>query len=75
VAAKIDGTERVEVRDIEAVSIRGDKLLIGSGLGSGDRLIVAGWKGLVSGEPVNVLVDDGRFTTGEGEAQPPVKKD
>jgi hypothetical protein len=36
---------------------------------------VAGWKGLVSGEPVNVLVEDGRFTTGGGEAQPPVKED
>ena len=75
VAAKIDGAERVEVRDIEAISIRGDKLLIGSGLASGDRLIVAGWKGLVSGEPVNVIVEDGRFTTGGGEAQPPVKED
>ena len=75
VAAKIEGAERVEVHDIEAISIRGDKLLIGSGLADGDRLIVAGWKGLVSGESVNVLVDDGRFTTGEGEAQPSDKKD
>ena len=75
VAANIERAERVEVHDIEAISIRGDKLLIGSGLADGDRLIVAGWKGLVSGESVNVLVDDGRFTTGEGEAQLPVKKD
>jgi membrane fusion protein (multidrug efflux system) len=75
VATKTEGAERVEVHDIEAISIRGDKLLIGSGLADGDRLIVAGWKGLVSGEPVNVLVDNGRFTTGENEAQPLVKKD
>lgn len=75
VTVKNEGTDRVEVRDIEAISIRGEKLLIGSGLTEGDRLIVAGWKGLVSGEPVNVLVDNGRFTSGEGEVQPHMNKD
>jgi len=63
-----EGAERVRVRDVEAISIHGDKLLIGSGISSGDRLIVAGWKGLVSGEPVNVLVEDGRFSTGYGKS-------
>ena len=75
VTVKTEGAQCVEVRDIEAISIRGDKLLIGSGLADGDRLIVAGWKGLVSGEPVNVLIDDGRYTSDEGEAQPPMEKD
>jgi hypothetical protein len=55
------GAQRVSVRDIEPISIRGSKILIGSGLAEGDRLIVSGWKGLVGGEEVNVLVEDGRF--------------
>lgn len=69
-AEKKDGIDRVAVRDIEAVSIRGDQVLVGSGLKPNDRLIVAGWKGLVPGEAVNVLVADGKFQNG-GEAVKP----
>ena len=57
------GRQIVAVRDIEPNSIRGSKILIGKGLGEGDRLVVTGWKGLVGGEEVNVLVEDGRFTS------------
>jgi RND family efflux transporter MFP subunit len=62
---KSNGAQRVSVRDIEPISIRGSKILIGSGLVEGDRLIVSGWKGLVGGEEVNVLVEDGRFMLGK----------
>ena len=49
------------IRDIEPLSIKGNEVLIGNGLSKGDRLIVSGWKGLVGGEAVNVLLEDGRF--------------
>lgn len=75
VVEKSEGVQRIEVRVIEPISIRGDRLLIGSGLENGDRLIVAGWKGLVSGEAVNVLVEDGRFTTGNSKLHPIADKD
>ena len=55
------GTQVARVRDIEPISIRGSEILIRSGLAQGDRLIVSGWKGLVGGEKVNVLVEGGRF--------------
>ncbi len=54
--------QKVHVREIEPISIRKDQLLIGRGLTQGDRLIIAGWKGLVAGETVNVLVENGLFT-------------
>ncbi len=54
--------QKVHVREIEPISIRKDQLLIGRGLARGDRLIIAGWKGLVAGETVNVLVENGLFT-------------
>ena len=54
--------QRIHVRKIEPISIRKDQLLIRGGLAGGDRLIIAGWKGLVAGESVNVLVEDGLYT-------------
>ncbi len=63
VVEEIDGIELVRIRDIEPLSIKGNEVLIGRGLSKGDRLIVSGWKGLVGGEAVNVLFEDGRFIT------------
>ncbi len=59
------------VRDVDPISISGDQLLIGSGLNPGDRLIVAGWKGLVNGEAVNVLVSDGRMIESGSSTEAP----
>ncbi len=56
------GLQKVHIRKIEPISIRKDQLLIGRGLERDDRLIIAGWKGLVAGETVNVLVENGLFT-------------
>lgn len=58
------------VRDIEPVSIQGDQVLVLRGLEEGERLIVAGWKGLVAGEEVHVLVEDGLLTTASSEEEP-----
>jgi len=61
VAEETDGAQVVRTRDIEPISIQGSNLLIRSGLIRGEHLIVAGWKGLVGGEKVNILVEDGNF--------------
>ena len=61
------GAQVVRVQEIDPISVRGSSLLIGKGLTEGDRLIIAGWKGLVAGEPVNVLVEDGRFIAGKAK--------
>ena len=61
VVEKTDGAWIVRTRNIEPISIHGSNLLIKSGLTRGERLIVAGWKGLVGGETVNILVEDGNF--------------
>jgi multidrug efflux system membrane fusion protein len=49
------------IKDITPVSIQGSNLLIRGGLKKGDQLVVAGLKGLVGGENVNILVQDGQF--------------
>jgi HlyD family secretion protein len=49
------------VRDIEPVSIHGSRTFIRKGLKKNDRLIIAGWKGLVGGEKIHILVEDGIF--------------
>jgi len=56
-----DGVKEAANRDIIPVSIQGNNLFIRGGLQKGDQLIVAGWKGLVGGEKVNILVQDGQF--------------
>jgi RND family efflux transporter MFP subunit len=61
VAEKENGVEVAVLKDIKPVSIHGSKALIRDGLKKGDRLIVAGWKGLVGGEKINILVENGVF--------------
>ncbi len=61
VVEEISGEQIVNSRDIKPVSIHGSNVFVRGGIKTGDRLIVAGWKGLVGGEAVNVLVEDGKF--------------
>ncbi len=59
------------VRDIEPVSIKGDTVLVSRGLAAGERLIVAGGKGVMNGEEVNVIVEDGALAAGAPQAPAP----
>ena len=61
VVKKDNGVDVAALKDINPVSIHGSNALIRSGLKQGDRLIVAGWKGLVGGEKINILVENGVF--------------
>ncbi|MCP4109510.1 MAG: efflux RND transporter periplasmic adaptor subunit [Desulfobacteraceae bacterium] len=61
VVEETDGAHLVHTRNIEPISIHESNLLIRSGLARGERLVIAGWKGLVGGEKVNILVEDGNF--------------
>jgi len=70
VAERSVDAQRVRVREIDPISVRSDKLLIGKGLDPGDRLVITGWKGLVDGEQVHVLVEDGRFVAAAKETAP-----
>ncbi len=63
------GRQVASVRSIVPASIRADEVLVLDGLSPGDRLIVAGWKGVVSGQAVNVVVEDGRFLSSGGEPE------
>lgn len=54
-------SEVARVRDIVPVSITGDRVHVTSGLKGGDRLIVAGGKGIVDGQAVSVIRADGEF--------------
>ena len=65
VAERSGGGSVARVRDIEPGSVSEDDLLVLKGLKEGDRLIVAGWKGLVDGEELNVVVEDGALTTAD----------
>jgi membrane fusion protein (multidrug efflux system) len=65
-----DGVNVARARDIEPASISDDELLVLGGLRAGDRLIVAGWKGLVAGQEVNVIVEDGVFVAAGGDEDP-----
>ncbi|MHB8764822.1 MAG: efflux RND transporter periplasmic adaptor subunit, partial [Deferrisomatales bacterium] len=58
--------EVVRVRDITPASVSQDELLVLQGLAEGERLIVAGWKGLVAGEEVGVVVADGVYQAAGG---------
>ena len=64
-----NGTQVVSIRDINPISIQGSKIFIRGGLNQGDRLVIAGWKGLVGGEKVNVLVEDGNFIKSDSETK------
>lgn len=58
-----DGRTFAEARDVVPGSIREDTVHLLDGLTGGERLVVSGWKGLVSGAEVNVVVEDGVFRT------------
>lgn len=49
------------VRNIVPAAIDGDKVHVTDGLKPGDRIIVAGGKGLVDGQEVQVLMADGKL--------------
>jgi len=59
VVVREEGREVARVRTIQPASVQGDSLLVLAGLEQGERLIVSGWKGLVSGEVVQVLRENG----------------
>ena len=53
------GRDYVAVRDIEPVSIEENRILISEGLRKGDRLLVSGGKGVLDGEQVRVVMENG----------------
>ena len=59
VVADAQGRSIAQVRDIEPLSIRNDQVLVRDGLKSGDRLVVAGGRGVLDGEEVLVVMADG----------------
>jgi len=59
VVERQEGREVAQIRDIQPISIRGDDVLVGAGINAGDRVIVAGGKGVMNGEDVNVIMSDG----------------
>jgi RND family efflux transporter MFP subunit len=63
VAVEKDGKTIAEVRNIEPGGIKEGKLLITKGLQAGERLIVSGQRGLVHGESVEIIRENGRYTT------------
>lgn len=54
-----EGREVVRIRDIQPISIRGEDVLVAEGVSAGDRVIVAGGKGVMNGEEVKVIMSDG----------------
>jgi len=48
-------------RPVEPISVSEDELHVGKGLAEGDLIVVSGWKGVVSGEEVNIVVKDGEL--------------
>jgi RND family efflux transporter MFP subunit len=61
VVTEEDGKTIAHVRDIEPVSIRNDQVLVQKGLENGESLIVAGGKGVLDGEQVNVVMANGQI--------------
>lgn len=59
------------VRDVDLLSIKGDRVLVGKGLSAGDQLIVAGGKGIVHGERVRVVLADGNLVIDAPERPAP----
>ncbi len=53
------GRDYAAVRDIEPVSIEEDRILVSKGLQQGDRLLVSGGKGVLDGEQVQVVMENG----------------
>jgi len=73
------GRNVVQVRDIQPISIRGENVLVSEGVSAGDSVIVAGGKGVMNGEEVNVIMVDGviqmdgltKGSAGRESADPP----
>ena len=56
------GKTNARSRPIEPVSIKEDRILVGSGVTAGDRLIVSGGRGVLDGEEVRIIMADGEIT-------------
>lgn len=61
VAVSRDGKDYAGIRRVIPLSIRSDAVLVAGDLAPGDRVIVAGGKGVVDGERITVLVADGEI--------------
>ena len=59
VVSQKDGANFAHVREIEPVSIKGDTVLVARGIKPGDQLVIAGGKGVMNGEEVQVIMADG----------------
>ena len=64
VVEALDGQDVALARPVEVLSIKDDQLFIASGIQPGERLVVAGGKGVIHGEPVNVIMEDGGLQLG-----------
>ncbi len=62
-----DGRDVATVRELEPISIKNAAVLVGHGIQPGDRLVVAGGKGVMHGEAVNVIMSDGVVQTAPPE--------
>jgi len=56
------GRDVARIHDILPISIRGEAVLVSGGVSPGDRIVVAGGKGVMNGEEVNVIMSDGVIT-------------
>lgn len=65
-----DGKPLARVRNIVPISIAKETILVQGELRPGEHLIVSGWKGLVDGEEVRVVILNGRHTPGESGRYP-----
>ncbi len=61
VVEEADGVEVVRVRRIAPRSVSETRVLVAGELSAGDRLIIAGGKGLIDGEQVKIIKQDGVF--------------
>jgi hypothetical protein len=65
VVEKRDGRDIACMREIQPVSVQDNLLLVRKGIAAGDRLIVSGAKGIIHGQAVKVLIENGRDATGK----------
>jgi len=61
VASKRDGRDVAEVRDIEPGGIRDGELFVTGGVQAGEKLVVSGQRGLVHGESIRIVQEDGEL--------------
>ncbi len=69
VVERVGDAELARARAVEPGSVAGDELLLLGGLAPGERLVVAGWKGVVPGEAVSVVAEDGVFRAAAAPAR------